>query len=368
MGLQGKGFWIWNIRNCEKGDPDAIAALAQKAGLSHVVIKVADRFYPDNVTDSNIDLVPPLAGALRSRGIQVWGWQYVYGYEPGPEARIAVQRIKDLHLDGYAIDAEGEYKLPGRDQAALRYVNDLRAGCPNTPLAICSYRFPTLHPQLPWKIFLDHVDYNMPQVYWEKAHNPADQLARCIREFRNLSPFRPILPVGPTYKGGGWRPTEEDIKEFIKACQSAGLPAYGFFSWDECRRDLPGYFELIGGITASAPPPPAPKEITQQLVDALNSHDPAKTAALYQPQAVHILALRTLQGGQAIQSWYSTFFQQVLPNAVFTLTSTTGSGVLRHFTWKAVSPQGRVDNGSDTLGIVNDKILYHYSAYNVIKP
>jgi hypothetical protein len=45
--------------------------------------------------------MPPLAAALRARGISGLGWHYVYGYNPGAEAKIAVQRVKELGLDGY---------------------------------------------------------------------------------------------------------------------------------------------------------------------------------------------------------------------------------------------------------------------------
>lgn len=40
--LQGKGFFIWQIQSCEKGNPDAIAAAAQAAGLTWVAVKIAD--------------------------------------------------------------------------------------------------------------------------------------------------------------------------------------------------------------------------------------------------------------------------------------------------------------------------------------
>ena len=58
-------------------------------------------------------------------------------------------------------------------------------------------------------------------------------------------------------------------------------------------------------------------------------------------------------------------FSQLLPNGVFTLTGFTGTGSSRHFTWTAVSSQGKVQNGNDTLGVTNGKIAYHYSFFNV---
>jgi hypothetical protein len=54
-----------------------------------------------------------------------------------------------------------------------------------------------------------------------------------------------------------------------------------------------------------------------------------------------------------------------LPNAKFTLTGFSGTGASRHLTWTATSPQGKVDNGSDTLGLSDGKIIYHYSFFTV---
>ena len=34
--LQGNGFYLWNIRNCEKGDVQQIASVAKSGGLTHV--------------------------------------------------------------------------------------------------------------------------------------------------------------------------------------------------------------------------------------------------------------------------------------------------------------------------------------------
>ena len=42
MDLQGKGFFTWKLPNCENGDPKKVADQAVAAGLTHLVIKVAD--------------------------------------------------------------------------------------------------------------------------------------------------------------------------------------------------------------------------------------------------------------------------------------------------------------------------------------
>ncbi len=369
--LKGNGFYIWKIENCEKGSPQEIASTAKEAGLSHVLVKVADRFYPHNISpDGKQDYVPPLAEALHAQGIQVWGWQYVYGYEPIPEARMAIQRISQLELDGFVIDAEKEYKLPGRDQAARRYLGELRSRFPDFPLALSSFRFPTLHPQIPWSTFFEHVNLNMPQVYWEKAHNPAAQLARTLREFRNIAPRRPVFPTGAAYKGGGWRPTVEDVTEFMKAVKSNGLAGCNFWGWEFCRRDLPEIWKAIAadGAVASDPPAEPAKDIAEAYIDALNTHDPEKVLALYHPQAVHVTYLRITQGAASLRGWLEAFFNDLLPDARFISNGYEKAEQHRHLAWKAVSRKGVVNNGSDTLGLANGKIIYHFSSYNLNRP
>ena len=191
-------------------------------------------------------------------------------------------------------------------------------------MALSSYRFPSFHRQLPWSTFLEKVDYNMPQVYWEQAHNSEPQLQRTVREFEALQPFRPIIPTGPAYKTGGWRPTPADTIEFFNTAKSLGLKAANFFSWDECRRDLPEIWDTVASFQWTPPLPVS--DITDQLVAALNSHDLDRVVSLYLPDAVHITFARAIQGTLAIRSWYNTMFTQLLPAANFKLTGTTGSG------------------------------------------
>ncbi|MGH2522089.1 MAG: hypothetical protein ACRDH2_06255, partial [Anaerolineales bacterium] len=74
MSLRGKGWYIWQIPRCEGGSPTGIANTAAAAGLTHVLIKVAERTFPFGFDASGRDLVPPVADALRARGIQAWGW------------------------------------------------------------------------------------------------------------------------------------------------------------------------------------------------------------------------------------------------------------------------------------------------------
>lgn len=365
MGLQGKGFFIWKIPNCEGGDPVAIANVAKAAGLSHVLIKIADGIYTYNYDYTRkVDLVPAVALELRKKGIQVWGWHYVYGYNPLGEAKIAIQRTQQLQLDGYVIDAEGEYKEAGKAAAATKFMDALRASLPNTPVALCSYRYPSYHPAFPWKEFLAKSTYNMPQVYWEQAHNPGAQLTKSYNEFQNKTPIRPYLATGAAYSAGGWTPTVADVTEFLKTAKALNIPAVNFFSWDYARRSLRSLWDAIAAFSWSAPTTP-PKDLPDLLIAALNTHDPNLAMLWYKSDAVHITAARTIQGTEAIKAYYTTLLTQTLPNATFKITGVSGTGGSRHFTWTATSTKGKITNGNDTIGIMDGQIAYHYSYYTI---
>lgn len=368
MALQGKGFYIWKIKDCEGGDATKIASTAKAAGLSHVLIKVADGGYSYNYDwNRKVDLVPPVANALRSMGIQVWGWHYVYGDYPTSEASIAVKRIKGLNLDGYVIDVEHQYKEPGKKTAAKTYMRDLRNGVGNNyPLALSSYRFPSLHP-IPWNEFLEKCDINMPQVYWMGAHNPGSQLARTLQENEDLTYKRPVIPTGAAFTEHGWTPTTQDVEEFLISARSFNLSAANFWEWWNAREVLQPKHQIWNVIARydwdTSPTPP--QDITGKLIEAFNSRDPNKVAELYTERAVHVTSSRTIVGQEKIRNWYHTFFNQHLPNGVFILSGHSGTGNSRHMNWTARSSAGNVNDGNDTLGLIDDKVTYHYTHYTV---
>jgi hypothetical protein len=364
MAIQGKGFFIWRIPNCEKGSAEDIAKASQAAGLTHVAIKIGDGITYTNLDrEKGQDLIPPVAQALRNLGIQVWGWHYVYGSDPLGEARKAIQRISTLNLDGYVIDAELEYEEPGREAAAKKFTHELRKNLPDLPMALSSYRYPSYHRTFPWRVFLEAVDYNMPQVYWEQAHNPASQLDRVIKEYQKLAPFRPIIPTGPTYKVNGWRPTPEDTQTYLETAAGLHLDGVNFFSWDECKRDLPALWDVIAAYQWPGATPQ--KDLPEQFIDLLNAGDVAGLAGLYDPGGVHITADETLLGPDAIRSWYETFLGKLLPKGRFILTGKNGSANTLVLTWQAVSSKGVVKNGSDTIGLLKGKIGYHYTYFTI---
>lgn len=361
--LVGKGFFIWQVPACEGGNPEAIVARARAAGLSHVLLKIADTVYDFGISRTNRDLVAPVVAALRANGIRAWGWHYVRGDDPVREAQVAVGRTRELGLDGYVIDAESEYKQPGREVAARQFMEVLRAGLPTTPIALSSYRYPSYHMTLPWSAFLERCDINMPQVYWEQAHNSDAQLQRSVYEFNRLPVVRPVIPTLSAYGVGGWRPTADDITRFLHMAVTLGLTAANAYSWDWA--GAPGNEDLWNAVAHFPWPPPPEPDITERLFEALNAGDAQRIAALYQDNAAHVTAAQTLSGLSAIAGWYQLMFEQWLPQAHFVLNDRRGEGNSRHFTWAASGPGWQVQDGSDTLGLRDGQIQYHYTYFTI---
>jgi hypothetical protein len=365
MTLEGKGFFTWKIPNCEQGDAKVIASQAKMAGLTHLILKIADgtMFYNGTWGDPK-DYTTPVVNELRAHEIKVWGWHYVYGDNPIGEANVAITRIRQYNLDGYVIDAEREYETSKKKSAAKKFMAQLRSSFPDLTIALSSYRYPSLHPQIPWTEFLEQCTLSMPQVYWMKAHNPGDQLNRCVNEYQAKIPSRPIVPTGAAFREFGWKPTDSEVLEFCKKAKELNLSGVNFWEWSDARSgNIPGVWDTIQQYKWREKD--EPKDICVSLMEAMNTHDIDKILSLYTPPAVHINAVRTTQGIEALRSWYSQLFNEILPESNFIMSSYNGKGSSRHITWTASSPNGLVRNGNDTLGLLKGKIGYHYSFFNV---
>ena len=157
--IQGKGQFIWAANRIHDGDPELIAQDAKDAGLSHVLIKFADGTGDYNVS---VDLHAIIA-ALHALGIEVWGWQFVYGYTPFGEAAKAIEKWQDYDLDGWIVNAEGAYK--NNPTAAVIYMSHIRPVI-DKPIGLSSYRYPLepYHPEFPWKASVSYTHLTLPTI------------------------------------------------------------------------------------------------------------------------------------------------------------------------------------------------------------
>lgn len=233
-----KFLFIWQLRNLAKNDMQAAITACLDMGLSGVSIKVAHNCGMYNLRWTGSawvdDILPPFVTALHDAGLKVHGWQWVDGNDPTGEALRAVQRIRQLSLDGFEIDAEGTYK--GKYLAATIYARELRTQCPTLPIGLTSYRYPSLHPTLPWLEFLRYCDYHLPQVYFNPTYppnyGPVPELIRSVNELRSKKDI-PIFPAGRAYIGDGHpNPTPAEMNAFMSKAVELGLPGFTFWNMD----------------------------------------------------------------------------------------------------------------------------------------
>ena len=248
--LTGKGMYIWVVRDCEGGNYNAIRDACLAANLKHVLIKIADRYYDFNV-DNGVDHAKNLTQVLKQAGITVYGWQYTYGTNPEAEGIKGAQRAITCGVNGFVIDAESEYKTPGKDNAALAttYVNSLKnaLGSYVIPIGLASYRYPSMHKEFPWSAFRSKVNFDMPQVYWQGMHNPVEQLVASYTEYNSMTPKLPYVPTGSAYFAGGWKPEPQEITDFLSKSVQMGFTGANFWEWGRTKMYAP---ELWAPISA----------------------------------------------------------------------------------------------------------------------
>lgn len=269
---EGKGCFIWDLRTCAGGSPIALASKAQEAGFSWVAVKVQDGTY-----QFQPELVPGAIASLIGAGVEVWAWGYLYGRTTlgksiaQAEAARTVERCKALPVNGFIMDAESEYKTSGGADRARAYCTAVRSAMPDLTLGLCSYRFPTLHPQLPWSIFLSVSAFHMPQVYWEQAHNPGFQLDRSVKELSALRKL-PIIPVGSAYANGGWAPTVQDLNQFNSTAKMLKLPGVSWWSFQHAEKRPDWWTAISSHEWNSDTIPPQPLTDAQKLTLLWEAH------------------------------------------------------------------------------------------------
>lgn len=272
----GKGWFIWQIKRVYGGDPVQIVKAAKAQHVSWVSIKICDRGSSYNlrpvlsifgvVIAWKDDIIQPLVDALRAEGIAVYGWGYAYldngwGVLPAKEAAIAVARVKQFGLDGFFVDAEGQAAKQFKNAQA--YIQALRDGLQDIAIGLCSFRFPSLQTDFPWRELLAGCDFHAPQVYWIKADNSADQLTRSFNELTGLVNL-PFVPLGIAAQDDNspWKPTMSQIDAFAERAQNMGIQAVGWYEWGDAQAaGLEAYVAMLpgaGDVVDNPAPTPGP--------------------------------------------------------------------------------------------------------------
>lgn len=257
--MNGLGFLIWRLDEIAKYlTPLQLVELCEDVGVKWLSVKIADGEIPVNKNAiGNDSLLLSYGQEVQAAGIEWGGWPYCYPYPPSRatvEAKLYDERVNTLGLEHLLYDAETEWKKPGLEQQ-INQICDIQSG----PAGLCSYRFPDLHRELNWKVWLSQskMSFVAPQVYWEQMHNPGDQLRRSYAQYRKLT-NKPYIPIGSSYGRGTWEPTAADLEEFIITAKELNCPAYGFYSLDWILKH--GKYDWLSAIAKQTVEPPKPPE------------------------------------------------------------------------------------------------------------
>lgn len=282
---EGKGMFLWYLFRLADGDMAKLAKALFLENYQWVCVKVVEGRYLFNEYEKErvpyqIDLLDQLAPELKAYGIELHLWGYHYGVtrvgwdQTAKEIPHILNMIGRYQALSYTFNCEKEMRdRPGRRTAAERLCVGVKEGMartndsiPDIPLLLSSYKWPYYHPKLPWDIFAKYMDAWAPQVYWEKAHNPASQLLRSINEYQKLADL-PIIPAGSAYPNSsiGWEPAPADFQEFNQAAKDRGLKAVYYWEYEylernpRWRQEIASHEWDIGDQEPEPDSPPAPE-------------------------------------------------------------------------------------------------------------
>lgn len=264
----GKGLYVWQIKDIERGNPANAAQVAADAGISHIIVKTSNGMAlynqrPDPPNSSNPryfdDIIRPWIAAMVAKGIEVWGFHYTYLNDPNDEAKTAVNRVVDLGLAGLILDVEGECK--GKTVGAQQFANYVKTHY-DKPVGLASYRYPEVHREVPWSQLLACCTFVMPQVYWASTtatDQPEKQLVKSMDQYAKITKL-PYIPTGSAYSEKGWTSSPAQVLNFMSKCDQLQVPGFNF--WDyKWARIIPQMWNVIASFDYGGPTPPTPPRV-----------------------------------------------------------------------------------------------------------
>ncbi len=222
---RGDGMWIWYVSKSAGGNPLKIARKAHRHGIKTVYIKSSDG------GDSWSQFTQALVASLHAHGLRVCAWQFVYGGDPGAEARRGAEAVAK-GADCLVVDAESTYE--GRYASADTFVDKLRRKIgTHFPTALTSFPYVDYHPGLPYSVFLGPggLRFNLPQLYWHTIGVSVGEGYKHMFEYNRV--YRsPMYPLGQTYEN----PPVKQIQKFRRLAVSYDLDGVSWWDWQETNR------------------------------------------------------------------------------------------------------------------------------------
>jgi hypothetical protein len=213
-------MWIWYVADSNNGNLPSIIATAHRYRVDTLIIKSGDG------TSYWSQFSKSLVKSLHRAGLGVCAWQYVYGTEPGLEAKVGAEAAR-AGADCLLIDAEIEYE--GKYVQAQKYIRDLRARVgAHYRLGLASFPYVDFHPSFPYSVFLGPggAQFNVPQMYWLDIGDPPENVYAHTFSYNTVY-GRPLLPLGQAYNS----PPGGQIRRFRQLRWVYHAPGISWWDW-----------------------------------------------------------------------------------------------------------------------------------------
>ena len=228
--FDSKWVWIWNWRRCDGGEATRVAERLKAAGCCGALVKAHDGPYW-------FDQGQPwreICRALKSVGLKVAGWGYLYGQDWQGEAQRAIETVHYGEADAYVMDVESEFK--GRPDVAEALCQRLRQGVgQGFPLFYSTFAIARYHQRFPYAAFERYCSGTLPQVYWNAFRWPVEQaLAWMYEDYASLGiAVDRIFPVAGAYAQGFVAyPNAEELQRFVQIAGERGSKGVSFWSYE----------------------------------------------------------------------------------------------------------------------------------------
>ncbi|MBI4616486.1 MAG: hypothetical protein HY720_22945 [Planctomycetes bacterium] len=215
--LSGKWTYLWRLEQIYNGDVDRTVQELRAAKVAGVAVKIHNGTYAG---DWDTPAMARFLELCNKAGIRIAFWGYIYlRYDPAGEARLAGKMVRKYAplVDFYLIDAEAEAKNE-HGNAKIFAAELAKEVGPLCPIGLASYRYPSLHRELPWKELRAICQFDSPQVYYRNG-DPIANLTRSKAEFQAMQPRLPYFPAGDMYLEHGTKPTPEAVTRYLQACK-----------------------------------------------------------------------------------------------------------------------------------------------------
>jgi hypothetical protein len=256
--VTGRNIYITRLQAVltKTGGPAAFAARCRESQFSAVWIRVGR----GAALDKNFTLAefPKVQSELNDVGVQLWGWHVPFCANQAAAHDEAAKILKwadDYSLAGVLLDAERTHESPrfqGDRAEAQIYAQEVHAGLSATGrgVALSSHDQPSLHTDLPFDIFLNYVEDNSPQVYYQ-SKKVATRFNKSVHDYTPLEITRNFKD---RYKPTGNITMSDDLplpdvptclaaaRNFIDLINNGGYRGYSFWCWDTAPEEIWDFF------------------------------------------------------------------------------------------------------------------------------